>query len=358
MEDEELNKLEEELLQSDDSNDTPPSDVIAFNEMRSCADLLRLYSSNQLEIKPDFQRDDVWSNSDKARFIDSLTKGLPIPSMCISLDSNTDKRLVIDGLQRIQTIIEFLSNDEYRLAKTEDIDERLRGKTTQEIKRASKTLFERVENTMIPINLIRCDYTKEEHMEYLYTIFYRLNSGGMKLNNQEIRNCIYTGTFNTRLKELANEPTTLKVIGENSRFKNQESILRLFAFYDNLSNYRGRLSSFLNNYMSSKVKLEDSELERMDTLYTRVINILSKQVENDSNNKIKSFSRTALEGLIYGIAKNIDKIESLSEEEVSELISKFSKLPEFSKQRLKEGLSSSKNVESRLKASEQLFSKV
>lgn len=357
MLDAELKELEEELLTSDDTNETPPTDVIAFNEMRSCADLLRLYTSEQLVIKPDFQRDDVWSNGDKARFIDSLTKGLPIPSMCISLDAYTDKRLVIDGLQRIQTIIDFLSNDDYKLADTADIDKRLRGKTSSEVRKENRNLYERVENTMIPINLIRCDYEKVTHMEYLYTIFYRLNSGGMKLNNQEIRNCIFTGEFNTRLKELANETATLKVIGKNNRFRNQESILRLFAFNENLQTYKGKLSSFLNSYMSSKAKIKPAELEEMTDLYKRVINILTKQV-SDSENNLKNLSRTALEGLLYGIAKNIDKVETLDRSSVSKLLVQFANLPEFSKENLKEGLSSSKNVQSRLNASEELFSRI
>lgn len=101
--DEELESEEEELAASDESTESPPSDIVAFNELRSCADLFRLYEENQLEIQPDYQRDFVWPQTEQTRFIDSLAKQLPIPSMCISFDYKTDKRQVVDGLQRMSS---------------------------------------------------------------------------------------------------------------------------------------------------------------------------------------------------------------------------------------------------------------
>ena len=86
----------------------PPPDIVAFNEQRSCADIFRMYQKGQIEISPDFQRGEVWRNSAQTLFIDSLMKQLPIPSMCISLDISSQKRMVIDGLQRITSIIKFL----------------------------------------------------------------------------------------------------------------------------------------------------------------------------------------------------------------------------------------------------------
>ncbi|MEG2724157.1 MAG: DUF262 domain-containing protein, partial [Acinetobacter sp.] len=83
-EDNTLLKSEEELFEEEDDDETPPIDIIAFNELRSCADLHRMYKSNQLTIDPDFQRNLVWSAASKSKFIDSLAKQLPIPSMCIS----------------------------------------------------------------------------------------------------------------------------------------------------------------------------------------------------------------------------------------------------------------------------------
>ncbi|MFM6408470.1 MAG: DUF262 domain-containing protein, partial [Microcystis sp.] len=90
---------EEKYLEEEDDVDFPPIDIIAYNEQRSCSDLVRMYQKKQLVIDPDFQRDVVWTDPQQTRFIDSLMKQLPIPSMCISLDYKTDKRYIIDGLQ-------------------------------------------------------------------------------------------------------------------------------------------------------------------------------------------------------------------------------------------------------------------
>ncbi|RPD08060.1 hypothetical protein JY80_10620, partial [Neisseria meningitidis] len=272
MIDNKLKKLEEEQMFESDVNNIPPSDIVAFNELRSCADLLRLHSSGQLNIQPDFQRDIVWSTLDQTRFIDSLTKQLPIPSLCISYDYKTDKRLVIDGLQRLNSIINFLSDDEWKLSKLEDIDQRLAGKTVYTIKTREKELFERVQNVVIPITVIRCDYSKKEHNQYLFTIFHRLNSGGVRLNNQEIRNCIYNGSFNKLLKELANSEETIRLFKKKKRFANEEMILRFFSFYYNLDDYNGSLAKFLNDMMFEKIYLDENEAESMKELYLRTVN--------------------------------------------------------------------------------------
>ncbi len=90
----EINILEEEESEKYDS-EVPPAEIIAYNELRSCADLFRMAKNKQLVIEPDFQRNYIWSKPDKTRFVDSLIKQLPIPSICISLDFKSQKRLVI-----------------------------------------------------------------------------------------------------------------------------------------------------------------------------------------------------------------------------------------------------------------------
>ena len=117
--------LEDASFWENDANEQPPTDIFAFNELRSCADLFRMHEQGVLDIQPEFQRDFVWRNPDQTRFIDSLIKQLPIPSLCFSYDSKQQKWLVIDGLQRISTIIRFLKGDDWRLAKTEDINPKI-----------------------------------------------------------------------------------------------------------------------------------------------------------------------------------------------------------------------------------------
>ncbi|MCL9770172.1 DUF262 domain-containing protein [Flavobacterium sp. HXWNR69] len=353
-ENQELEKLEEELSYEDNYNELPPNDIVAFNELRSCADLLRMYETNQLEIQPDFQRDVVWSKPDQTRFIDSLIKQLPIPSMCISLDYKTDKRQIIDGLQRMSSIINFLSNDEWKLSQLEDIDENLSGKTVHTIKTKFKDLYSRVQNVVIPITVIRCDYSKKSHSEYLFTIFHRLNSGGIKLNNQEIRNCIFNGNLNTLLKELSKSNIIVNTIGEKSRFANEELLLRFFAFNDNLNSYSGKLSTYLNSYMHTNRNLTDENIEQKRSLVTETFTIIYNQIFDEKS--IKGIGKTVLEGLLFGISQNIETLKIKDKEHIKNLYAQFLQLEEFSLVNLKEGLAQKEKLTNRLIASKNIFS--
>src|SRR3972149_8259103 len=120
-----LAQQEDMSFEEDDTAEVPPEDIIAYNELRSCADLYRMYSRGILEIQPSFQREIVWPNTAQTRFVDSLIKQLPIPSMCFSLDYKTEKWQVIDGLQRMSTIIKVLSGKEWALSKLEDVNPKI-----------------------------------------------------------------------------------------------------------------------------------------------------------------------------------------------------------------------------------------
>ena len=129
-----ISELEEQTFYEDDYAEVPPPDIVAYNELRSCADLFRMHEQGILEISPEFQRDIVWKGPDQTRFIDSLIKQLPIPSMCFALDHKQQKWIVIDGLQRISTIVKFLQGGDWKLSQLDDIDPEIAGKSVAAIK--------------------------------------------------------------------------------------------------------------------------------------------------------------------------------------------------------------------------------
>ena len=166
-----LTELEEKTFTEDDYAEVPPGDIVAYNELRSCADLFRMHQQKILTIQPEFQRDVVWKGPDQTRFIDSLIKSLPIPSMCFALDHRAQQWIVIDGLQRIATIIKFLEGGDWNLSSLEDIDPAIAGKSVAAIKQENNPLhqfYTRVENLSVPVTVLRCDFKKKNHMEYLF----------------------------------------------------------------------------------------------------------------------------------------------------------------------------------------------
>src|SRR5258708_34614216 len=100
----------------------------------------------------------------------------------------------------------------------------------------------------------------------------------MKLNNQEIRNCIYGGTFNELLKQLDLYPKWRRLnkmrSNQSYRFTKQEIILRFFAFHDRSSTYEGHLAKFLNTYMHDNRDAPARFLEQKTRTFERTIDCI------------------------------------------------------------------------------------
>lgn len=353
---------EEKTFEEDDFGEVPPSDIVAFNELRSCADLYRMYSQDILDIQPTFQRDVVWKSPEQTRFIDSLIKALPIPSMCFALDSNKQEWIVIDGLQRITSIIKFLEAGDWRLSNLEDIDKNIAGKKVSDIRNSRTSLkkyFSAVENLTIPVTVLRCDFSKSTHMEYLFTIFHRLNTGGTKLNNQEIRNGIYSGDLNGLLQRLDESSSWRRLNkmqrGKKYRYVKQEIILRFFAFYDNLSTYQGHLAKFLNNYMHVHRNPDARFLLEKEELFNRTIDCISEKLF-DRKAPPKKLPTAILEALLVGVAKNVQHCENKTSRELKVLYKSLLDHVEFSEESRREGLAKKARLTSRVNIAINIFS--
>lgn len=359
-----IEEEEQSFIEEDRDQPIPPANVVAYNELRSCADLHRMHASGKLEIQPDFQRDVVWKPEEQARFIDSLVKQLPIPSMCFSLDPQTQKWKVIDGLQRMHTITSFLGSAEWKVASVEDIHPLLRGKRNSQLRTGTdeeKRLFASVEDISVPITVIRCNYDNPSHMRYLFTIFNRLNSGGLRLNNQEIRNCIYSGPFNDLLKKMDRENSawrqvTRQIWGKMDRFRSVEILLRALAFSHNLAAYNGNLAGFLNDYMLSASKSSQSRLDSISADLTKMAGLAVLCFGSLSSGKK---SLTFVEGILVGILANIETAPAPNDDIApgwsQERIRRFTSLPIFD-EGARYALSNAQTVKDRLNQAVEAFS--
>jgi hypothetical protein len=277
--------------------------------------------------------------------------------LCFSLDNKTQKRLVIDGLQRMQSIINFLTNDNWRLSRLDDIDERISGKKVSDIKKDNGELIEIVEDVTLPITVLRCDNSKDSHNNYLFTIFHRLNSGGKKLNNQEIRNCIYSGAFNTLLKDLNRYEPWRHLLNlkpnDGYRFKYEELILRFFAFQEEHSEYKGRLAKFLNKYMLKYKNLKKETSIEKEKIFKETIDIIFIKI---AERKQLKTSITIIESLMHGISMNIPYGQSAQGEELRNKFKYLLETDTFSEENLLAGLANTDKVKQRLSKSREVFS--
>ena len=354
-----LEEYKDPDFNEDDTSEAPPSDIVAYNELRSCADLARMTEDGIINLQPDFQRDVVWSASDQTRFIDSLVKQLPIPSMCFALDHTQDMWIVIDGLQRMTAITSFLKGGDWRLSRLEDIDPRLSGKLAATFKNAKgeeKRIFDRVQNKTLPITVLRCEFSKRSHMEYLFTVFHRLNSGGAKLNNQEIRNCIFSGPFNQLLRELdLYESWRLfnrMADGQNYRFVKQEVILRIFAFNEQMDRYTGQVGKFLNDYMHPKRNMGRDEIENKRNLFKRSADVVLRIFPDGPAERVPT---AVTEALFVAIMRNIAAAEAMTDGHLRARYEQMRRSQPFNEEGLAEGLSKKDKVAERLNQAINLF---
>lgn len=250
----------------------------------------------------------------------------------------------------------FLDNKiDWRLSKNEDVDIRISDKKVSEIRKENPHLVEVLENVTIPITVLRCDYTNQEHMKYLFQIFYRLNSGGNKLYNQEIRNCIFQGSLNSLLKDLARTPewyyfanTDLKKV-DKARFNNEERILRFFAFYHTFQNYKGKLAAFLNAYMDENKNADTAKIEDLKNLFIATLTIANRLSD-------RSFSKNIAEAILIGIASNLATLTDIDSEKLDEKYAELLRQPMFTTEEMKEGLGSEDKVKGRITSAIKIFS--
>ena len=228
--------------------------------------LIDKIDKGKLEVRSFFQRKYVWEKKSiiKSRLIESVILNVPIPIVYTAEDEQTGKDLVIDGQQRLLTFHGF-KNNQFKL-KGLTILKELNGYKFKDLSNANEPVIKEISDKLGDLQDNFCDHSlrvvkilKESHPDIKFEIFERLNRGSVKLNDQELRNCIYRGSFNELLKELAKNKDFLRLQGlkkTHARMLDIERILRFFAFCDKGErNYKSPLKKFLNDYMSQKQRL-------------------------------------------------------------------------------------------------------
>lgn len=219
----------------------------------------------KLILDPDFQREYKWDKEGWVRaskFIESCLMRIPLPS-CYFAENSDGHHLVIDGVQRLTTIVKFF-NDEFRLEEMTAFPE-LEGKKFSELGSFKTDL----ESTTI-----RCILLRKDNPEELVTeIFARLNQGAVMLSDQEIRHALNPGPFDLLLQKLATEEviSSFGVGKAGKRVRNgresEELVLRFFAFFESSIDYEGNLKKFLDAYMRKASTYDENKLNDLERAF-------------------------------------------------------------------------------------------
>lgn len=224
-----IEKIQSEI--DDDYSDDSLFNISSWGADLTFRELIAMYEENEL-IKPELQRKYVWDKTEASRFIESILLGLPVPS--IFLAQAGSQKLIVDGYQRIMTVYDYVrgifSADEkvFRLSNSNKINARWRNKAFSEL-----TTDDQRKIRSTTIHAIIFEQRKPANDDTsLYQIFERINTSGRTLNAQEIRNCVYQGSFNRLLIQLNENSDWRTLFGTeraDSRMRDIELILRFFV---------------------------------------------------------------------------------------------------------------------------------
>lgn len=221
----EVESIDEE---SDEETEQPfDADKIRVDQqMLSVKYMLELMEQNLIELNPGYQRRRVWKdNKRKSLLIESLMLRIPIPAFYF-YENEDGKYQVIDGQQRLTTIKEFVSG-EFRLTGLEYLGNDYNKKNFNDL---DTKYIQRIYRTQIAVNILDARSPKN----VIYDIFRRVNTGGMNLNPQEMRNAICKQEVRDFLVKSTHNQNYLNATRgrvSDDRMDSQELVLRFYAFY-------------------------------------------------------------------------------------------------------------------------------
>lgn len=216
----------------------------------------------EINMNADFQREgNLWTEEQQSRLIESILLGLPLPAFYF--DTANKQWDIIDGLQRCCAIENFCVKKTLRLQNLEFLAEKdgkqyLEGLGFDDLDRE---LQRSIITRPITVNLI-----KKAPRNIRFILFKRLNTGGLELKPQEIRNAVYQGYAANAIKNMAKSQEFIQATGERiptKRMEDRDFVSRFVAFYliDYLE-YQPGLDEFINSSMELLEKKETQSIER------------------------------------------------------------------------------------------------
>jgi hypothetical protein len=305
----------------------------------SIGELISIYRDDELDIHPEFQRFFRWSDEQKSRLIESILLGIPLPSIFVSQreDGVWD---VIDGLQRLSTIFEFVG-----VLKGENGDKlppltlmetrylpSLEGKkwgdddSTAFIGNANRLIIRR---SKIDVKII----LRESSESSKYELFQRLNTGGSQLSGQEVRNVILIMSNPEAYRwiaDLAKDENFQSCIALSDRMLNEQFHLELvtrFLVFRNIDEAELRSVGDLGNFLTDRIvriaqaedfqQIREAEEVAFKSTFAHLANSLEdrsfRRYNVDKGRYLGGFLISAFEPIAFGIGYNVESYNSLTD---------------------------------------------
>lgn len=279
--------------------------------------LMDMIIEEDLVLEPDYQRKYQWDELKASRFIESISLNIPVPVIYLA-EENDGTFSVIDGQQRLTSLFRFLKSDELNnifpdagltplVLQGLKILPEINGKSFKEIDRQQKSTISK--------RPIRCIVVLNDSDEALkFEVFERLNTGSAELTDQEVRNCVYRGSYNKLIKRLAEYPKFKELITlpetDQKSMKGVELVLRFLAYKElnPTSDYSDNYSEYLNLHMEDNREISPTKLDAIeanfkgtvDLIYdTLGVGIAFRKPKTRDNPEPAGFYQNLINGAIY-----------------------------------------------------------
>ena len=276
--DEDNDVLEEIPSETEDRE----TDVASYKLMTYGADYTLTVLVDKIKdheiIVPPFQRKFVWSLKTASRLIESFLLGLPVPQIFLYREEDTQGLLVVDGQQRLKTILFFFDGkfDDGRDFYLRSVNEKWEGKKYSDLTEPDKR---RLKDSILRTTIFQQTDPRDDSS--IFEVFERLNSGGTTLKEQEIRNCIIRGNINNFLDSLNSYTNWRRLYRKDEsdgRMRDIELILRFLALYENLDGYSKPMKGFLTNFMRENKDLSESDQKRYSELFKETMDFIYEEI--------------------------------------------------------------------------------
>lgn len=263
--DEEID-IDDEIQNNDEGLNEPfdPTKIRVDTRKITIDLVLKRIEYKELDLAPDFQRQAIWTNDAKSRLIESILIRIPLPAFYIDA-TDDDKWLVIDGLQRLTALKQFIFDKTLALTGLQYLSE-LENKKYDELPRKYQR---RILETELTLSIIE-DGTPSA---VKYNIFRRINTGGVPLSPQEIRHALNQGKATELLGNLAKSHEFLKATKFNKSKKQKRMSDREFIL--------GFLAHKIHGYTKYKT------FESRDDFLVQTMTLINKKISNETLEKIE-----------------------------------------------------------------------
>lgn len=254
---------------------------------------------------PKFQRNFVWSQRHASRFIESLLMGLPVPGIFLYKESETGRHLVVDGQQRLRTLQYFYNGVfQEKAFRLVGVREDWEGKSYSDLATHEQL---KLDDSIVHATVFQQDEPKNS-LKSLYFVFERINSGGIRLSPQEIRNCISDSAVLDAVRTLNDDGNWRAIFGakKNNRLKDQELVLRALAMIHNRASYSAPMRDFLNDFASDEEGVVTPlTLEELQRLFRLAMDVIFKAKGKSAFRPVRALNAAVFEAIVVGIAERL-----------------------------------------------------